>query len=576
MVMRVRLCFPCRQLGLFGFLALNVSLLGCEKDRERGASPATSSGGADDVSGAEEDAISIHPGNDAWLSSEENALGLQGSFYTFASSDSSIELSTDAGKLCLRGQTAQVLDGDYGTYWGAGAGFDLCATGADDAPPETKYTLGSCPFGTRLDEITGVGMTLSGELQSEVRITFKEADDSDGPYVSASETGPVVALFKEAKLAYDPDAPLLNPSNLESIHFKITTKASGPTPFDFCIEDLQILLGEAWESGGGFDLPAWVAESGPGRQLELVGVNLAGAEFGSEQLPGIHNQDYTYPEAASLDYYRDAGMNVVRLPFLWERLQPTLGEALDDEELGRLTVLVDAARERGMTLVLDPHNYARYAGRLLGEELSASEFADFWGRLAGEFADEEHLVLALMNEPHNLLTEDWIEGANAALSAIRAAGAEQLVLVPGNHWTGAHSWLTARDSAGMTNAEAFADVVDPADHLAVEVHQYFDADSSGTGTECTSGSIFSERVADFTLWARENGHRAFLGEFGVPVTETCLLALDDLMSTLGKNDDVWLGAAYWAGGPWWGSYPLSIEPHEGQDRPQMSVMKRHL
>ena len=33
-----------------------------------------------------------------------------------------------------------------------------------------------------------------------------------------------------------------------------------------------------------------------------------------------------------------------------------------------------------------------------------------------------------------------------------------------------------------------------------------------------------------------------------------------------------LGAAYWAGGPWWGSYPLSIEPVNGVDAPQMPVL----
>jgi hypothetical protein len=33
-----------------------------------------------------------------------------------------------------------------------------------------------------------------------------------------------------------------------------------------------------------------------------------------------------------------------------------------------------------------------------------------------------------------------------------------------------------------------------------------------------------------------------------------------------------MGGTYWAAGPWWGNYPLSVEPRNGQDRPQMAVL----
>ena len=54
----------------------------------------------------------------------------------------------------------------------------------------------------------------------------------------------------------------------------------------------------------------------------LLGVNLAGAEFGWN-VPGVFGTDYTYPTHTEIDYYAAKGMSVVRLPFLWERVQPT-------------------------------------------------------------------------------------------------------------------------------------------------------------------------------------------------------------------------------------------------------------
>ena len=34
-----------------------------------------------------------------------------------------------------------------------------------------------------------------------------------------------------------------------------------------------------------------------------------------------------------------------------------------------------------------------------------------------------------------------------------------------------------------------------------------------------------------------------------------------------------IGGTYWAAGGWWGKYPLSVEPRDGRDRPQMEVLR---
>src|SRR6476661_4994731 len=113
----------------------------------------------------------------------------------------------------------------------------------------------------------------------------------------------------------------------------------------------------------------------------LHGINLSGAEFG---VPGgIVDKDYTFPSEHVLDYFAGKGFNIVRLPFLWERLQPVLGKPLDPDELARITATVEAARRRGMAIILDPHNYARYQGNLIGSDaVQVKAFADFWARLA--------------------------------------------------------------------------------------------------------------------------------------------------------------------------------------------------
>lgn len=57
--------------------------------------------------------------------------------------------------------------------------------------------------------------------------------------------------------------------------------------------------------------------------MKLLGVSLAGAEFSEQRLPGRDNFDYVYPtDREVFRYYAGKGFSIVRLPFLWERIQP--------------------------------------------------------------------------------------------------------------------------------------------------------------------------------------------------------------------------------------------------------------
>ena len=73
----------------------------------------------------------------------------------------------------------------------------------------------------------------------------------------------------------------------------------------------------------------------------LKGVSESGAEFGT-QLPSKAAHTYTWPTAASIQHFAARGMGVIRIPFLWERLQPKLNGALQ-----RLPGYIGSGRTRG-------------------------------------------------------------------------------------------------------------------------------------------------------------------------------------------------------------------------------------
>lgn len=148
------------------------------------------------------------------------------------------------------------------------------------------------------------------------------------------------------------------------------------------------------------------------------GINISGAEFGA--LGGKADTDYTWPSISTLDYFAGKGFNAIRLPFLWERLQPALMGPLDEAELSRLMETVELIRARGMKTILDPHNYARYKGQVVGTDAVPKEaFADFWARLAKLYANDDEVVFGLMNEPNRMPVAQWVDAANAAAAAIR-------------------------------------------------------------------------------------------------------------------------------------------------------------
>jgi endoglucanase len=307
-------------------------------------------------------------------------------------------------------------------------------------------------------------------------------------------------------------------------------------------------------------------------QACLRGINLAGAEFG--KLGDAYGKGYIYPSSQTIAYFADKGFTAARLPFLWERLQPELYKDFNRAEAKRLLQTVELIRAKGLVVILDPHNYARYKGAMIGSDtVPQSAFADFWRRLAGSFAGKDGILFGLMNEPYEISAEDWLSSANSAIAAIRQTGASNLVLVPGTAWTGAHSWSAG--DYGATNAAIMLGITDPANNYAYEVHQYLDADFSGKNVECSRAADAMKAIGDFSGWLRSHGRRGFLGEFAVPADPQCQAALTDMVTAVEQSADVWLGWSYWAAGDWWPpDEPLNIQPRKSGDRLQMQTLSR--
>ena len=315
--------------------------------------------------------------------------------------------------------------------------------------------------------------------------------------------------------------------------------------------------------------------SGSTGAIKYRGVNLAGADFGEGNLPGTFGVDYTYPTNAEATYFKSKGMNVIRLPFRWERLQPTLNAALDPTELNRLQTFVNQAIAAGHTVVLDPHNYARYKNNIIGaSSVTNANFADFWGRLATVYKNNPAVIFGLMNEPNTMSTETWVAAANAAIASIRAVGANNVIAVPGNGWTGAHSW--DQNWYGTANSIAMLSIKDSANNIMFEAHQYLDSNSSGTSDVCVSPTIGAERLVTFTNWLRTNGKKGFLGEFAGGNNATCNQSIANMLAYMQANADVWAGWTWWAAGPWWGGYIFTIEPSNGVDDPKLTNLLPYL
>lgn len=324
----------------------------------------------------------------------------------------------------------------------------------------------------------------------------------------------------------------------------------------------------------------------------LRGVNLSGAEFGENQIPGAFNHDYTYNSETSFRYFAAKNLGLIRLPVRWERLQPSPSGPLDAANLALLKSDIAWAAGHGAKVILDPHNYGRYKINESGKlneyvidniyggvtKVSRNDFADFWTKMSNEFKNEPAIyAYDLINEPHDMGPADWKAISQAAVSAIRANGDGKLIMVPGNNWSAASTWPAIHGPTSW--------ISDPMNNFVYEAHQYFDSDNSGSYAASYDAELNKNpnlatvgvtRLAPFLTWCQNNNVRGYLGEYGIPNTDPrWMTVLDNFLTSL---DSAGFDGTYWAAGEWWGNYALSVQPQNSftVDRPQLTVLAQHL
>lgn len=313
------------------------------------------------------------------------------------------------------------------------------------------------------------------------------------------------------------------------------------------------------------------------------GVNLSGAEFGESSLPGRPGSDYVFPTTQELDYYKQKGIDLIRLPFFWERMQPGLlnkyspdasvDRSFDPGYASQMDNFLKAADERGLKVIPDAQQFGRYKHQVIGaSNITNEDFKQFWSQMAQRFGSHPSIYgWDLSNEPHDEDSKTWHDAAQAGLDGIRASGDKHSVVVEGNQWSGAWSWQQYNNDLA---------VQDPENNVVYSAHSYWDTNHSGSYDGGAPGS-FDRSVAEarrqnylsagedssniginqtkpFVEWLKKHNARGFIGEYGVPQNDPNWIKAQDKFLAYAKANGI--DTAAWGGGPWWGKdYALSLE-----------------
>jgi aryl-phospho-beta-D-glucosidase BglC (GH1 family) len=305
-----------------------------------------------------------------------------------------------------------------------------------------------------------------------------------------------------------------------------------------------------------------------------VGVNLSGMEYNGGP-KAVANSTYAIPSLSELEYYKSQGLDLIRLPISWESLQTSLGGPLSAAYLAEVESVVKNAASLGMKVIVDVHDYGGFNGVKIGTAaVTDADFANLWSRLATAFVGNAGIGgYDLMNEPSNMPTATaWTSAAQAAITAIRDVDTSTTIYVEGNDYSNAANWSTLNPG--------LAQLIDPSNNLVFSAHVYLDTNDSGTNfdwaTEAAAGdtaNIGVERLGNFVAWLQANNLKGDIGEVGVGNDNPAWLT--GLNETLAYAKQSNLEVTYWAGGPWWGSYPMSVEPTNGLTAPQMAVLDKY-
>ncbi|KAH8676452.1 glycoside hydrolase superfamily, partial [Tricladium varicosporioides] len=300
------------------------------------------------------------------------------------------------------------------------------------------------------------------------------------------------------------------------------------------------------------------------------GINIAGFEFGclidgtcpiSSASPPLSTLGGSDGAGQMQHFVKDDQMNIFRLPVSWQYLvNNKLGGTLDSTNFGKYDQLMQACLATGAYCAIDLHNFARFNGKIIGQDSGGptdAQFADIWSQLATKYKSSTKVIFGLMNEPHDVDITAWANSCQAAVTAIRNVGASsQMILLPGNNFASAGFFVSSGSGAALikvTNPDGSTT------GLILDLHKYLDVDNSGNHAECTTDNI-ADAFAIVAQFLRENGRQGLVSETGAGSTSSCMTDFCAQNIFLNQNSDVFLGYIAWAAGSFATSYTLSLTP----------------
>jgi endoglucanase len=281
----------------------------------------------------------------------------------------------------------------------------------------------------------------------------------------------------------------------------------------------------------------------PPATLQYRGINMAGAEY------GLRTDLRFIPTGTRISPFAQAGMNTLRIPIRWEYLTDTPDGSINNAYAAEIKALVSNLLNNSngaYTVILDLHNYMRWCPDSRADGCSTlvtkKEMHHIWAQLAvyfKELADtptgRTHLMFGIMNEPHTMETQLGFELNMEGIKAIRAQGLINKVLLDGNQWSGLHSWVAINGDT-FTDANIKAAVPNVGDY-AIDVHQYFDQDFSGTHETCLPKDQFLHQLnfEGFKTWVHSNQAKVIVTEFGAADNAQCREDMNAFLELMDEN-----------------------------------------
>ncbi len=237
------------------------------------------------------------------------------------------------------------------------------------------------------------------------------------------------------------------------------------------------------------------------------------------------------------------------------------GAALHDPGYGSaVDEAIAWAEAAGLDVILDLHwsdkgNLAATKANSTQQRMADANSVEFWTEVATRYKGDGRVLFELYNEPHDISPDVWLNGGSAGdydavgmqalYDAVRAAGAENLVIAGGLNW--AYS-LTALPGGAIRGY-----------NVMYAVHPYNKSDNQPAGWESNWGFVASTNFAP-----------VIATEFG-DSTSGCSAAWDStLVQYCDQHRISWTAWAWYPGGC---GFPSLVSDWAGTPTVQGQVIK---